>query len=308
MPMAIQRLIQRGYWDKAGEGADGSSSDAESGDGDNGNTGSDSDNGDSGDAEGDQGDDSPDKGDGEDSDGDKDSDKTDEEKARLLKDVMKKKEKIKGLEGQLSDIQAALKSFEALGLGADELGELVEAKRKAETEQLEKKGQWDKLREQMVSEHNKVLEAKDNRIAELEKALGDKNGIVEELTVGHAFDNSKFISEDLIVPPNKARQLYGSHFDIEDGKVVGYDKPRGVEGRVQLVGGDGNPLSFDKAFEKIIESDPDRDNMIRSRAKPGAGSKSQGKGAPVKSDKPQARGLSRIEAAVNKGDIKPLSK
>ncbi|MEZ6841307.1 DUF6651 domain-containing protein [Acinetobacter baumannii] len=44
-------------------------------------------------------------------------------------------------------------------------------------------------------------------------------------TVGAQFNQSQYIKQDLIYTPTKLRALYGNHFEIEDGKVVGYDKP-----------------------------------------------------------------------------------
>ena len=56
--------------------------------------------------------------------------------------------------------------------------------------------------------------------------------------------------------------------------MVGYDKPRGSAGRAQLVDQLGNPVAFEDAMRKIIEADPDKDSLLRSKVKQGANSQS----------------------------------
>ena len=73
--------------------------------------------------------------------------------------------------------------------------------------------------------------------------------------------------------PAKARVIYGSHFEVgEDGNVVGYDKPAGQKERAVLVDGEGKPLPFEAAIERILRADPEADALLRSEAKQGAGS------------------------------------
>lgn len=291
MPKAIEELIKRGYWDKAGDGTDGGSS---------GGSGDDS-------GSGDDGDDAGDTSDGDTSDNDKgkgkggaegDDNSPSAETKKLLLEVMKKKEAIKTLTNQLGEVNTALKAWE--GLDPEEVRNLVKQKKDAETKALEAKGEWDKLKAQMNEENQKVLNAKDARIAELEEKLGLNGSLIEKLTVGHAFDNSKFIAEELILTPRKARTVYGSYFENENGQIVGYDKPRGDSGRVQLVDGKGDPLSFEAALKKLVDSDPDRDTLIRSKAKPGAGSRTETDAPPANSGTAKS-GLERIRAGLTGG-------
>ncbi|MCY1309996.1 hypothetical protein D9M70_601460 [compost metagenome] len=72
--------------------------------------------------------------------------------------------------------------------------------------------------------------------------------------------------------PSKARVIYGQHFDLVDGKVVGYDKPRGAANRTALVDSLGEPVQFEEALRKIVEADPDKDHLLKAKVKPGAGS------------------------------------
>jgi hypothetical protein len=82
--------------------------------------------------------------------------------------------------------------------------------------------------------------------------------------------------------------------------VVAYDKPAGATDRTVLVDGSGNPLSFDKAIERIVDADPDRDTLRKSKMRAGAGSNNDGGKPPVNI----GSGRERIQAALAKGGLK----
>lgn len=215
---------------------------------------------------------------------------TDEE-ARLLKEVMKRK---KDLKATSDELKALKKKFE--GIDPDEVRELLKAKKTAEQKKLEEKGEWDALKKQMNEAHETEKSELEARIEELQKEIDRRDGKLVELTVGQSFSGSKFISEELLLTPRKARVVYGDHFEIEDGQVVAYDKPKGADGRNMLVDGKGEPLGFDEALRKIVDADPDRDNLLRSKLKKGADSKTTDGKAP--SSEPDTYGVSRIQASL----------
>lgn len=191
---------------------------------------------------------------------------TDEE-ARLIKENMKRKASEKALKDELD----ALKQSVA-GLNLDEVKALLAERKTAEEKQLEAKGDYERLKQRMAEEHQATVTDLNAKIAALSEALGKKDGVIGDLTVGTQFNSSQYINGELVLTPAKARALYGAHFEIEDGKVVGYDKPRGAAGRTALVDAYGVPIHFDAAMAKIIEADPEKDSLIRSKAKVGAGS------------------------------------
>ena len=219
---------------------------------------------------------------------------TDEE-AKLLKEVMAKKETIKKQEAELAEIKNQLEAINQLG-GLEALKKLAEeqakldAERKAaEQKKLEEKGEWEKLKAQMAEEHEKATAGFKQQIKDLEAKVSAETNKIAELTVGSAFSASDYLKSKTILPPNKARALFGAYFDIaENGAVVGYDKPRGSEGRTQLVDQSGNPLAFEAAIEKIITSDPDGEAFIRAPGGNGAGSSTSGGGSkqPKNEEKP----------------------
>lgn len=64
-----------------------------------------------------------------------------------------------------------VQQWAALGKTPEEIQALVEAHAQAERDKLEKGGQWDKLRQQILDQHKTELSKKDEAIAAREKAL-----------------------------------------------------------------------------------------------------------------------------------------
>ena len=214
--------------------------------------------------------------------------------AKLLREVMQKKEKLKELE----------KKFEVVDperyrkLIADEDKRAKEAE-EAETKAAEARGDFERVKAQMVEQHGKDKAELQRQIEELSKALSGKASVIDELTIGNSFGQSRYIPEKTNLSTNKARQLYGSHFEQKEGRIIAYDKPAGESERTPLVDGNGDPLSFEAALIKIIEADPDRDLVLKPTVKPGGNSTTtNGRGADKSQDK-DLSGLSRINAGLS---------
>lgn len=207
--------------------------------------------------------------------GDDGKPKLTDNEAKLLKEVMQKKDALKDAQTKLDEANARLKAFE--GIDPAEVRKLLDEKKAAETAQLEAKGEYERVKARMAEEHANQIQAKDAQIQERDTTITKLQAQIADLTVGQQFSQSQFIGEELTLTPAKARVVYGDHFDIVDGKVVAYDKPRGAANRTPLVDQLGNNLAFDDALRKIVEADPDKDHLIRSKVKPGAGSDSNAK-------------------------------
>lgn len=230
---------------------------------------------------------------------------TDEE-ARLLKEVMKRKESEKALQTQLNEQSAKLKEFE--GIDVESVRKLLAEQKTAEETQLAAKGDWERLKIRMGEEHTKELTPLKEQIAQLTAELNKRDGMINEMTVGSSFSQSEFIAKELVLPASKARTIFGSHFELEDGKVVGYDRPRGDAKRTPLVDAYGAPVKFDDALRKIVDADSDRDNLLRSGVKAGAGSTTttgkvpEKKGEQSTVDKIGA-GLASLNIQLNSGNM-----
>ncbi|WP_323016470.1 DUF6651 domain-containing protein [Castellaniella sp.] len=211
---------------------------------------------------------------------------TDEE-AKLLKDVMAKKRENERLTTELATLK---KEFD--GIDANAVRKILQERQDAETRKLEEKGEWERLKGQMVDGFNKERETLSADLASKKTQNEALQKQIADLTVGSAFSQSKFVSDEIPMPVSKARVVFGSHFEFVDGKVVGYDKPAGAAERTMLVDSSGNPLDFDAALEAIVDADPDRDSLRYSKMKDGAGSRTAPK---TKKPVAPAKELSAIE-------------
>ena len=183
---------------------------------------------------------------------------------------MRKKEELRRAQEEITSLK---NSIDGLDLG--EVRKMLSERAQAETKALEEKGYYERLRQRMAEEHSKLVKDKDARIAELEASLKKAGNTIDELTIGTQFGQSGLI-EELTLSRSKARMLFGAHFDVqEDGSVVGYDKPGGAAGRTAFVDQYGTPVNFDEALRKIVDADPDRETLYKSKTRPGAGSDSR---------------------------------
>jgi len=222
--------------------------------------------------------------------------------AELLKDAMKHKQARKDAEAALNELKGKLE-----GVDLEEYQQLIKereesaaAKKKAEEDAAIARGDFDKVRSQMSEQHEAAMEKMrtelTEKLEEREQALKKASSVIEELTVGSQFSASKFIADDTIYTPTKARRLYGDHFEVEEGKIVAYDAPRGSEGRSPLVDSKGNNAGFEEAMRRIIESDPEKDEILVAKMRPGAQSQ-PGKSTPEKTSGP-ATSRDKIKSGI----------
>jgi len=172
------------------------------------------------------------------------------------------------------DPEAARAAIAAAKEAAEKAAELEEAKAKAE-------GNFEKLRELQQAETEAAVKAAEEAKA---AALAEAQAAREELVkakIETAFANSKFLQEETILSGPKAQRLFSDHVEVEDGKVVVYDKPAGTAGRAKVMDTKGNALPFNDAIKKVIEADADKDAFLKTKTTPGAGSKTtDGKPSP----------------------------
>lgn len=282
MPWYLRNLLARGgYMNEAD-------------DGDGGSGGSDEDGGGKG------GEGKPD--DGANGKGEDGKHKPTDAEAALIKEVMEKKNKLKAAEEKTVALEAKLKQFD--GIDPEAVKALLNEKKEAETKKLEAKGEWDRLKAQMAEEHGKEKSALMTKLGEMEGEVKVLRGTVAELTVGNAFAQSSFIQNELALTPSKTRVVYGGHFEFVDGQVIGYDKPTGQPNRTPLVDAKGDPLAFEAALQKIVDADPDKEQLLKSKMKQGAGSKTASKtGAPNVANTSDIKGKDRIAQALLNGGL-----
>lgn len=215
--------------------------------------------------------------------------------AKLLKDVMKKKEALEAANKDLAAAKERLKEFD--GIDPAQVKKLLADAAAAEEAKLAAAGEFDTLKKRMADEHGKKTGELEAAIAGLQAQLKSKDLVIDNLSVGQRFAQSPFIADETVLSSDMARKLYGEHFDVVDGSVVAYDKKRGVAGRAPLVDQLGNGVGFDEALRKILDADPDKDRVLKSKVKPGAGSSSQPVTKTPKQEDPK-NGQDKIAAGI----------
>lgn len=224
-----------------------------------------------------------------------------EEKAELLKETMQRKKALREQRESAEKLQNEIETWKSLGVKPEDVKQYLEEAKKAEEKSMLEKGEFNKLRERMQEEHDKQVATFKEQVAKLSEEKDGLSSQINQLTVGSSFSSSEFIQKNLLVPPAKAKVLWADHFEVTpEGEVMGYDKPVSNSNRKPHVDAHGNPLPFDVALERIIESDPDKDAILRAKAKPGAGTKSSPtSGKTVESQNTDVRGRSRIAIGLD---------
>lgn len=228
--------------------------------------------------------------------------------AKLLKENMAQKAKLREAEDAAKKAQEALKAYE--GVDPTKIQELIaankaaeEAKRKTEEDNLKKSGDFDRLKAMMAEQHKVELAAEKKAAADKEAALTAAQKTINELTVGAAFSASQFLAKETVLSPLAARPIFESHFDVVDGKVTAYNKPRGEADRTPLVNASGDALGFEEAIKKIVDARPDKTTLLRSGLKPGAGTGTTDvRTGGGEADGP--RGMARIKSSLKAGALK----
>ncbi len=219
------------------------------------------------------------------------------EKADLLAEVMDKKGRLKA--AQEAEAAAKAKLAEFGDVDPEKVKSLLKAEADAEKAALEASGEFDRVKEMMATEHSKEMAAKDAEIAALKEAASGKDATIDKLTIGRSFSDSKYIQDDLILSAPKVRQLYGEHVGLQDGETVVFDKPASAKDRTVMVDAAGNALSFDEGLKRLVDADPDKETMVKSKMAPGGKSKNN---APAGKPKPKdtgVRGAARIMQSLN---------
>lgn len=227
--------------------------------------------------------------------------------AKLLKDLMAQKTRAKTLETELDTIKKRLADFD--GVDPTKARKLLADEEEAARKAAEARGEYDRLLAQMGERHQSEQTALSAKLSDSQSMVSTLQKEIAELTVGSAFSASAFVSGDLTLTATKARVIYGAHFEYKDGKVVGYDKPAGASDRTLLVSSTGEALSFDEALRVLVDKDPDRDRLLRGKAKAGAGSATITKGAKAATELADRAAESKLTGAAKiSAGLKKLAK
>lgn len=160
--------------------------------------------------------------------------------------------------------ETALKAFE--GLDAAKARDALEKLSKIDTKALIDAGEVDRVRQEISQGFAGQLAEKDNALA---RALGQ----VDSLTIAQAFGQSKFIAENIAVPPEMFTSTIGKNFKVEDGKVIPYDL---AGNKVYSKTNHGEVATVDEAFDLIVSGYQYKDQILKAPNSSGSGNSGNG--------------------------------
>lgn len=160
------------------------------------------------------------------------------------------------------------------------------ARVQAEKDKAKAEGNFERLREIQEAETAAKIKAAEDRAEAAAKDAETARAALNSSRIETAFANSKFLQDETILSGPKAQRLFGDYVEIEDGQVVVYDAPADATKRAKIMDNKGNALPFNDAIAKVINADADKDTLLKSKVKPGAGSTTtEGKSKPDTGDR-----------------------
>lgn len=170
-----------------------------------------------------------------------------EESAGFKRRAQEAETKLKGFEG-IEDPAAARKAMETV--------------QNLDSKKLIDAGEAQRVRDEIAKGY-------ESKLAESDKRFSDLSARYASEKIKGAFASSKFITEKVAVPIDMLQATFGSKFAVnEDGAVIALDasgQPLGSSKRF------GEPADFEEAIERMIDSYPSRDSILKGTGAQGSG-------------------------------------
>ena len=177
------------------------------------------------------------------------------------------------------ELDKLVRQFQGLGKSPEEIAELVKSQEDAEKAKLEQKGEWEKLKAQLLESHKKELATRDEAVQEMKGTL---ESYLVDAAATEAIAAAKGIPQLLLPHVKSAVKVIE-----EDGKY-----------QVRVVGPDGSPRMNAKGeFLGIKDFVSEmRESEVFSRAFEGTGTTGSGTPANRGQTRPGSFILSREDA------------
>lgn len=176
---------------------------------------------------------------------------------------------------------------------------LEDAAAKAEEDRAKKAGEFDTLKNQLLTRHQQEIDEREKKLSGLSERFKRTVVKAEFGAAGEYFsgaDTSKTILDVELGMAALGKYVVVEDTDDEFGYRVVVKNPRGET----IVGKDGNPAPFSVAIGELIQQLPNRDRILRGSGKTGSGS-SGGVGVTSKD-----MDLSELTRRVQAGDKKAI--
>lgn len=96
-------------------------------------------------------------------------------------------------------------------------------------------------------------------IGAMEGRLNDTEKALNRERLGRQFDGSRYIAENLNIPPEMALSSFGDRFRYQDGKYVAYDGDVPIYSRTRF----GELANIDEALDAIVSKYDGRDKIMK---------------------------------------------
>lgn len=113
-----------------------------------------------------------------------------------------------------------------------------------------------------------VIKSMEEKFAPVVQERDRLVSVLHSEKIGGEFARSKFITEKLAIPADMVQAAFGRYFELKDDKLVAKDA-------------NGNPIysdtkvgelaGFDEALQKIVETYPHRDSILKANGNSGGG-------------------------------------
>jgi len=151
---------------------------------------------------------------------------------------------------------------------------------KLEEDRLKQAGQWDAIKQTLITKHQAEVEAERKARLELESSYTKEKIEAAFLGASEWFGGE---SAKTIFTGDMAYAYLGKYVSYEDVEVSGTTRKaivvRDLDGNL-MVDGRGNPAKFAEAIGELIASLPNKDRILRGSGKAGSGNSGGVSGAP----------------------------
>lgn len=176
---------------------------------------------------------------------------------------------------EAKEATSKLAAFE--GVDPEMARKALELTKNLDAKKLIDAGEVEKVKESIAKAYEAqtadVKTSYEKKLKELKQAVETKDADIFKLMVTNKFSASKFVADQLTVPPDFAESRFSKCFKVEDGKVVAYDASgKKIFSRVKP----GELADFDEALEVLVGEYPDKARILRGSNASGSGKQPTG--------------------------------
>lgn len=173
----------------------------------------------------------------------------------------------KGHRERAEAAESKLKAFDGIEDPAKAL-EALSTMKNIDAKKLIDAGKVDEVKAEAKRAFDEQLKAQEAQYKPVIEERDSLRGQLFAEKVGGAFSRSKFIADKMAIPSDLAQARFGSHFTIEEGKIVAKD-PSG--NKLFSRARPGEVAEFDEALEMLVDAYPYRDSILKGSGASGSG-------------------------------------